>query len=106
MVISNLFPNEFEPRRGLFNLRQMQALARLAEVRVLAPVPTYPGMRVLRGSSSVPLLSLSFHSSLRFPGVKQESPLNGQPECSTTVGTTGGGQSDRTRYYSVCPVSP
>jgi len=45
LAISNLFPNPFEPRRGLFNLNQFKALAATGvEVKVVAPVPAFPGM--------------------------------------------------------------
>ncbi len=45
LAISNLFPNEFEPRRGLFNLNQFGALAAGGiDVRVVAPIPVFPGM--------------------------------------------------------------
>ncbi|MEI6084991.1 MAG: glycosyltransferase [Verrucomicrobiota bacterium] len=37
LFVSNLFPNRFEPARGVFNLHQMRHLAQLCEVRVLAP---------------------------------------------------------------------
>ena len=37
LFVSNLFPNNHEPARGVFNLRQMRHLAQLCEVRVLAP---------------------------------------------------------------------
>ena len=37
LFVSNLFPNQFEPARGIFNLHQMRHLAQLCEVRVLAP---------------------------------------------------------------------
>jgi glycosyltransferase involved in cell wall biosynthesis len=44
-----LFPNEFEPGRGLFNLYQLRALRErpeIEEVRVVAPVPVFPGMNL------------------------------------------------------------
>jgi glycosyltransferase involved in cell wall biosynthesis len=45
LAISNLFPNPFEPRRGLFNLNQFGALAAAGvDVKVVAPVPAFPGM--------------------------------------------------------------
>ncbi len=45
LAISNLFPNQFEPRRGLFNLNQFNALAATGvDVKVVAPVPAFPGM--------------------------------------------------------------
>ena len=37
LFVSNLFPNRYEPARGIFNLRQMRHLAQLCEARVLAP---------------------------------------------------------------------
>jgi glycosyltransferase involved in cell wall biosynthesis len=53
LAISNLFPNRFEPRRGLFNLNQFSALAAAgAGVKVVAPVPAFPGMNLLPRLSS------------------------------------------------------
>ena len=43
LAVTNLFPNRGEPERGLFNLRQLVALARRCEVEVIAPVPWVPG---------------------------------------------------------------
>ena len=42
VAITNLFPNEYEPRRGLFNLRQFKALSRLAPLATVAPVAYFP----------------------------------------------------------------
>ena len=42
VAISNLFPNEYEPRRGLFNLRQFKAMSRLAPLEVVAPIAYFP----------------------------------------------------------------
>lgn len=42
VAVSNLFPNAYEPRRGLFNLRQFKALSRLAPLATVAPVPYFP----------------------------------------------------------------
>lgn len=44
LAISNLFPNACEPRRGLFNFRQFRALSGLVALRVVAPIPWFPGM--------------------------------------------------------------
>jgi glycosyltransferase involved in cell wall biosynthesis len=43
LVITNLFPSSAEPRRGLFNLEQLRALAGVDTVRVVCPQPGYPG---------------------------------------------------------------
>ena len=38
LVITNLFPNNKEPNRGVFNKQQMAELAKLCELEVAAPV--------------------------------------------------------------------
>ena len=42
LTITNLFPNAREPNRGCFNLQQLVALRRNAEVRVIAPIAWQP----------------------------------------------------------------
>jgi glycosyltransferase involved in cell wall biosynthesis len=42
LALTNLFPNAREPNRGCFNLQQFAALARHAEIRVIAPVAWQP----------------------------------------------------------------
>jgi glycosyltransferase involved in cell wall biosynthesis len=42
VAISNLFPNPYEPARGLFNLRQFGALAKLVRLVTVAPIPFFP----------------------------------------------------------------
>jgi glycosyltransferase involved in cell wall biosynthesis len=42
LTITNLFPNAREPNRGCFNLQQLAALRRHAEVRVIAPIAWQP----------------------------------------------------------------
>jgi glycosyltransferase involved in cell wall biosynthesis/peptidoglycan/xylan/chitin deacetylase (PgdA/CDA1 family) len=41
LAISNLFPNSAEPGRGIFNKQQFVELARLCDLRVMAPLPWY-----------------------------------------------------------------
>ena len=48
LIVTNLFPNAAEPTRGLYSLQQAQALARSAEVTVIAPVPWSPPLPRLR----------------------------------------------------------
>ena len=43
LFISNLFPDASEPNRGLVNARLLRHLARLAEIRVVAPRPALSG---------------------------------------------------------------
>lgn len=52
VAVTNLFPNEFEPRRGLFNLRQFGALANLAPLITVAPIPYFPLGNALRRFAS------------------------------------------------------
>lgn len=42
LIVTNLFPNAAQPTRGMYSLQQAQALARLADVTVIAPVPWSP----------------------------------------------------------------
>jgi glycosyltransferase involved in cell wall biosynthesis len=42
LFVSNLFPNCHEPSRGIFNFHQIRHLARLCEVRVIAPLAWFP----------------------------------------------------------------
>jgi teichuronic acid biosynthesis glycosyltransferase TuaC len=42
LTFSSIFPNAAEPLHGLFVAARVQALARLAEVQVMAPVPAAP----------------------------------------------------------------
>ena len=44
LAITNLFPNAYEPRRGMFNAQLFAALANMVNMRVIAPIPYYPGM--------------------------------------------------------------
>lgn len=48
LIVTNLFPNAAEPTRGLYSLQQARALARSAEVTVIAPVPWFPPLPRLR----------------------------------------------------------
>jgi glycosyltransferase involved in cell wall biosynthesis len=47
LVITNLFPNALDPRVANFNRQQFAALGKECEVEVLAPLPWYPGQRLL-----------------------------------------------------------
>ena len=44
LVVSNIFPNQYEPRKGMFNLQQFKSLSSLVSLQVLAPIPYFPGM--------------------------------------------------------------
>ena len=48
LVVTRIFPNAAEPRSAPFNRQQIAALGRLAEVEVLAVLPTFPGARLAR----------------------------------------------------------
>lgn len=39
LIITNLFPNSQEPTRGIFNKQQFAELAKLCELKVVAPIP-------------------------------------------------------------------
>ena len=47
LVITNLFPNNKEPNRGVFNKQQMAELAKLCEVKVIAPVAWHRAKGIL-----------------------------------------------------------
>jgi glycosyltransferase involved in cell wall biosynthesis len=54
IAVSNLFPNVRNPQLGLFNLQEFAALARLAELKVISPLPLLrfrgvPRRDVIRG---------------------------------------------------------
>jgi glycosyltransferase involved in cell wall biosynthesis len=42
LAVTNLFPNSREPGRGIFNRQQFRELAKLCELRVVAPLPWVP----------------------------------------------------------------
>src|SRR5439155_17382300 len=48
LVFTSLFPNNMLPNHGVFVKERMSAVARLAglDVRVVAPVPYYPPLRL------------------------------------------------------------
>jgi len=48
LFVSSLFPSSVEPGRAPYNRQLIAAIARRAEVRVIAPVPWFPGQRLLR----------------------------------------------------------
>ena len=56
LVVSNLLTNRAEPERAAFNWAQVRALAKLADVVAVAPVPWVPPLPVAswRERRSVP----------------------------------------------------
>jgi len=42
LLITNLFPNNKEPNRGIFIKQEVAELAKLCEIKVIAPVPWFP----------------------------------------------------------------
>lgn len=42
LIITNLFPNNLEKERGLFNKQQFNALSKLCEIRIIAPLAWTP----------------------------------------------------------------
>ena len=51
LVVTSLFPNDAQPHKAPFNRQQIEALADIADVRVIAPVPFTKMLR--RGVQSV-----------------------------------------------------
>ncbi len=43
LVITHIFPNHLEPTGGIFNKYQVRALAEYCEIKVIAPIPWFPG---------------------------------------------------------------
>src|SRR5579862_169862 len=71
LFVSNLFPNQKQPVRGVFNGQQVDALAKLCEITVVAPVEngvddeTRGKVRVRHPKFfHVPLLSRPFNGRL------------------------------------------
>lgn len=48
LMVSHLFPNRREPLKGVFVLEYARALARRAQVQVMAPLPAFPLLRPYR----------------------------------------------------------
>ena len=49
LFVSNLYPNPRESARGIFNQQTVHALAGELDIRVLAPVPWFPGKNSMAG---------------------------------------------------------
>ena len=47
LIITNLFPNQWQPEKGIFNKQQFLHLSRLCELRVVAPLPWIPRLPTL-----------------------------------------------------------
>lgn len=47
LVLSQIFPNAEEPLSSPFNRQQLTALSALCDVEIIAPVPWFPGARLL-----------------------------------------------------------
>ena len=48
VMVAEVFPNHLMPTRGIFTLERARAMSRLAEVRVVAAVPYFPSLPLLR----------------------------------------------------------
>src|SRR5262245_48697529 len=48
LAVTNLFPNTFQPARGIFNWRLLSLMQKWASVRVIAPVLWTDDLRSLR----------------------------------------------------------
>jgi len=49
LFVSSQFPNRCEPNRGVFSLQIARELARMADLQVIAPIPTLGALRFLDG---------------------------------------------------------
>ncbi|MDP7024601.1 MAG: glycosyltransferase, partial [Kiritimatiellia bacterium] len=54
LFVSNLYPSTIDPGMASYNRQLVEALARQAEIRVVAPVAWFPGQRILRGRTLPP----------------------------------------------------
>ena len=77
LVVATIFPNPAQPLHGLFVERRASALARLADVRVVSPIPWFPGAGLLRryryrsaipASSRIGDLEVLYRRFLSVPG--------------------------------------
>src|SRR5208282_2693977 len=71
LFVSNLFPNELEPTRGIFNAQQALALSKVCDIRVIAPTnkplpdETWQGIAVTHPRFvHIPVLSRPFNGWL------------------------------------------
>src|SRR5689334_16566889 len=46
LVVTNLFPNNKDPNRGLFVQQEIRSLSKLCNIKVLAPVPWFPPFKI------------------------------------------------------------
>ncbi len=53
LVLSSVFPNAKEPNLGVFVRERVRRVARHCHLEVVAPVPWFPGNRLIRGSDYV-----------------------------------------------------
>lgn len=64
------YPTPTQPNQGLFVQRRLEALARLADVRVVCPVPTFPGFtEPVDADARIGSLSVSYPPMHYLPGV-------------------------------------
>lgn len=48
LVITNLYPNNLEPTRGVYNKQMVDELAKLCDLKVVAPVPWVPAGKIAK----------------------------------------------------------
>jgi teichuronic acid biosynthesis glycosyltransferase TuaC len=48
LVLTSLFPNIFEPQRGIFSKNTVDGLKKFSDLKVVAPIPWFPRLRILR----------------------------------------------------------
>jgi len=69
LVVTNLFPTPWDPRRGTFNRQQFQRLAERHEVDVLTAVDFRERMGERRGSADVPGVRADYFTFYHPPGI-------------------------------------
>ena len=53
LVVTRIFPTAVEPEYAPYNRNQLAAVARRADVEILAAIPWFPGVGLLRGASEL-----------------------------------------------------
>ena len=92
LVVTRIFPTAVEPEYAPYNRNQLAALARRADVEILAAIPWFPGAGLLRGASELakadalpgPLAALK--ERLVRAGRSKAVELSTVPDTWTTVG--------------------
>lgn len=64
LAITRIFPNKVEPHSAPFNRQQFAALGHMADVRVMATIPWFPGSRFVKKSKTWSLRTVPAHDTI------------------------------------------